>query len=300
MARFEELETFVAVVESRSFAAAAERLRVANSAVSRRIADLESRLGAQLFIRTTRRRSLTEAGRHLYERSVRLLADLDEAEQSVASGQAEPRGNIHLAAPLSFGLLHLSSALADFLRQNPEVNLDLNLDDRRVNLIEEGFDLALRIGRLEDSTLVARRLAPIRMVACASPDYLEAHGEPMAPEDLLHHAGLFYGYISDHQNWPYPSAGRALGARVPMRLRSNNGDVLLQAAIHGFGIAVLPTFLAYRALGDGRLKAILRDHPLPDLALYAVYPSRRHLPNRVRRLIDALAERFGDTPYWDR
>lgn len=300
MARFEELETFVAVVESGSFAAAAERLRLAKSAVSRRVADLESRLGAQLFIRTTRRRSLTDAGRQLYERSVRLLADLEEAEHSVTSGQGELRGNIHLAAPLSFGLLHLSAALADFLRQHPDVNLDLNLDDRQVNIVEEGFDLALRIGRLEDSSLVARRLAPIRMVACASPAYLREHGEPKRPEELLQHAGLFYGYVSDQQNWPYPSAGRALGARVPMRLRSNNGDVLLQAAIHGFGIAVLPTFLAYRALADGRLTAILRDHPLPELALHAVYPSRRHLPSRVRSLVEFLAGRIGDAPYWDR
>lgn len=300
MARFDELETFVAVVEAGSFAAAAQRLRLARSAVSRRIGELETRLGAQLFIRTTRRRSLTDAGRQLYERSVRLLADLEEAEQCVASGQTAVRGNIHLAAPLSFGLLHLGTALSTFLHRHPEVNLDLNLDDRRVNLVEEGFDLALRIGRLEDSSLVARRLAPIRIVACASPDYLSRMGEPAEPKDLLQHTGLFYGYVSDQQNWPYPGIARTLGARVPMRLRSNNGDVLLQAAIEGLGVAVLPTFLAYRALTDGRLRPILRDHPLPELALHAVYPTRRHLPGRVRSLVDFLAAQFGDAPYWDR
>lgn len=299
MDRFDALETFVAVVETGSFVAAAERLHVARSAVSRRVAELESRLGAQLLVRTTRRNSLTDAGRQLYERAVRLLADLEEIEQSVASGQTELRGSIRLSAPLSFALLHLAKPLTAFLSQHPDVSLDLDLNDRQVNLVEEGFDLALRIGRLEDSSLVARRLAPSRVIACASPDYLAAHGEPRTPEDLVQHMGLFYGYVSDKKNWPYPVAGRALGTRVPMRLRANNGDVLLQAAIDGLGIGVFPSFIAHRALAEGRLRAILTDYPLPESALYAVYPSRRHLPARVRSLVDFLAEQIGTDPYWE-
>lgn len=300
MSRFDALDTFVAVVEAGSFTAAAERLRIAKSVVSRRISDLESRLGARLVNRTTRRLSLTDAGRTLYGRAIRVLADLEEAEASVSRDQGALQGPLRVAAPLSFGLWHLGPALSGFLADNPGLTLDLSLEDRQINLVEEGYDLALRIARLEDSNLVARKLAPIRLVACASPGYLERHGEPDEPEQLTAHAGLFYGYLTDSQNWPYLGAnGRPVGPRVPARMRANNGDVLLQAAQDGLGITVLPTFIAWRPIRQGRLKRVLPGHPLPESALHAVYSSRRHLPERVRALVDFLAERYSGEPYWD-
>lgn len=299
--RLEGLEAFVTVVEAGSFSIAAERLGIARSMVSRRIAELERRLRAQLLQRTTRRLSLTEAGRDFYERASRILIDLDEAEQSVASGQAELRGRLRMTAPLSFGVLHLAPALDEFARQHPELVLDIELDDRQINLVEEGFDLALRIGHLQDSTLVARPLAPIRMVVCASEAYLRQHGEPHHPDELSSHFGLVYGNTPEHQQWKLISDdGQEIVSRPISRLRANNGDLLLRAAIDGLGIVVLPTFIGHEALASGTLKPILHDwHPQPA-TLHAVYASRRHLPTRVRLLIEHLAARFGENPYWDR
>ncbi len=300
MDRFEEMQTFVGVVDAGSFSAAAERLRLAKSAVSRRVAELEARLGTQLLNRTTRRLSLTDSGRQFYDRATRVLADLEEAEQTVSRGQSELRGRLRVAAPLSFGILHLAPLLTAFLGEHPELSLDLDLNDRNVNLVEEGFDLAVRIGELSDSTLVARRLAPTRMVLCASPAYLERHGEPRSPEELAKHQGLIYANLPDPRNWPYTDpAGRPLNLRVPVRMRSNNGDVLLRAALDGLGLGVMPSFIVWRELADGRLRTLLPDHPLPVTAAYAVFPSRRHVPHRVRALSDFLAERLGDEPYWD-
>jgi DNA-binding transcriptional LysR family regulator len=300
MGRFTELETFVRVVESGSFTHAAERLGVAKSVVSRRLSELEERLRVRLLNRTTRRLSLTDGGQQLYERALRLLIDLEEAEQTLAAGHDALRGRIRVAAPLSFGLQHLTAAVDDFLRAHPELILDLDLDDREVNLVEDGFDLALRIGHLDDSTLVARRFAPIRMITCASPDYLRLHGTPLQPEDLAAHHGLVYTNISEGQLWKFHDReGKARTVRVPARLHANNGEVLLSAAIRGLGVVVSPTFIAYRAIESGELKPILTDFTLPLSAAYAVYPSHRHLSRRVRVFIDALAERFGDTPYWD-
>lgn len=300
MDRFETLQTFVAVVEAGSFSVAAGRLGRAKSAVSRHVAELEAHLGAQLLNRTTRRLSLTEAGREFFERAQRILADLEEAELSVAAEQTALRGRLRLAAPLSFGVLHLAPALNAFLADHPELVLDLDLDDRRVNLVEEGFDLALRIGELADSTLVARPLAPIRMQLCASPAYLRRHGTPQTPQDLAFHAGLVYGNIPEAQQWRFiDDSDRTHSVKVPARLRANNGDVLLQAALDGLGICVSPTFLAGRALAAGELVPLLPGYGAPGTTAYAVYPSRRHQSQRVRMLIDYLAQRFGDAPYWD-
>jgi DNA-binding transcriptional LysR family regulator len=300
MDRFDSLHTFVAVVEAGSFSAAAVRLDRAKSAVSRQLAALEAHLGVQLLNRTTRRLSLTEAGREFHERAQRILADLEEAELSVAAEQTALRGRLRLAAPLSFGVQHLAPALAEFLVLHPELVLDLDLDDRRINLVEEGFDLALRIGELADSSLVARPLAPIRMQLCASPDYLRRHGTPRTPQDLAFHAGLVYGNVPEAQQWRLlDAAGKVHSVKVPARLRANNGDVLIRAALDGLGVVVSPTFIAHRALATGELVPLLAEYQAPGTTAYAVYPSRRHLPQRVRVLIDFLAQRFGDTPYWD-
>ena len=300
MDRFQEMLTFVRVVEAGSLTAAADRLTIAKSAVSRRLAELESRLGVQLLARTTRRLNLTESGRHYYERCQRILAELDETEQLVTSEHSGLRGTIRIAAPLSFGLLHLSPALNEFLALHPELSLDLDLNDRTVNMMAEGVDLAIRIGRLNDSTLVARRLAPIRTLVCASPAYLEKHGTPEHPAQLSGHQGLSYSNIPEGQFWQFQQPdGSWLTVHPQIRMRANNGDILLQAAIDGLGIAISPSFIAFKAVAQGLLQPLLHDFPRHEEAAYAIYPAQQHLPRRVRVLIDFLVERFGDRPYWD-
>jgi DNA-binding transcriptional LysR family regulator len=301
MAHLEQLETFVRVVEAGSFSGAARQMVLAKSAVSRRVAELESRLGAQLLHRTTRRLSMTETGQQLYERAQRILADLEEAEESATGDKALLRGRLHVTAPLSFGVMHLPPLLTPFLERYPDLILDLDLSDRMLNLVESGFDLALRIGDLEDSSIVARRLAPIRFVLCASSDYLRKNGVPEKPQELTGHQGLSYSNAPEGDQWRFESPeSERISVRVPSRLRSNNGDILLQQAIAGMGIAVLPTFLAYRAVQSGELRVVLPGYPPPATALYALYPSRRYQPYRVRALIDHLADRLSDPPHWDR
>lgn len=301
MDRFEDLRTFVRVVETGSFTGAAERLQRAKSAVSRRVSELEERLGVRLLNRTTRRLHLTESGREFHARCVRLLSDLEEAELAVSSDHASLRGTLRVASPMSFGILHLADAINDFLSTHGDLQLEANLDDRRVNLVEEGFDVAIRLGALADSSLIARRLAPMRYITCASPAYLERFGTPRSPEDLVNHTGLSYSNVADSATWQYRSPnGERRAARIGSRMRVNNGDLLLSAARHGLGIVVSPTFLAYEAIEQGVLVPILTEYSLPEESAYAVYPPGRHLSHRVRVFIDFLAERFGERPYWDR
>ena len=301
MDRFEDLRTFVRVVEAGSFTGAAERLQRAKSAVSRRLSELEDRLGVQLLNRTTRRLDLTATGRDFYARCVRLLSDLEEAELAVSSEHASLRGTLRVASPMSFGILHLADAINDFLSLHQDLRLEADLDDRRANLIEDGFDVAIRLGALADSTLIARRLAPMRRVTCASPAYLERFGTPRSPDDLVNHTGLSYSNIPDSAHWQYRCPnGERRAARIGNRMRVNNGDMLLSAARHGLGVVVSPTFLAYQAIEQGALVPILTEYALPEESAYAVYPPGRHLSYRVRVFIDFLAERFGERPYWDR
>jgi DNA-binding transcriptional LysR family regulator len=300
MDRFADLEALVAVVESGSFSAAGERLGVAKSVVSRRVSQLEQRLGSRLVHRTTRRLSLTDAGRNFYQRAVQILADLDDAEQGVSTESSELRGTLKLAAPLSFGLAHLSSALTAFLDQHPAIEVNLDLNDRNINLVEEGFDLAVRIGELQDSTLVARRLGTSRVVTCASHAYLERHGEPLHPDDLHRHIGLQYSNISYKQHWQFVTPdGKLLQAQPQIRIRANNGEVLACAAVAGIGITSGPTFILGRYLKEGKLQRILMDYRRPSVGIFAVTPPGRLLPRRVQRFIEFLSSRFGDQPYWD-
>ncbi|MEJ2575360.1 MAG: LysR family transcriptional regulator [Gammaproteobacteria bacterium] len=301
MDRFADIETFVAVVDLGSFSAAAERLGTAKSAVSRRVAQLEGRLGARLLNRTTRRLSLTDAGRALHERAKRILSDLEEAEGEVAHAEAALRGRLKVATPLSFGLLHLGPALEDFLIQHPELEVELDLNDRQVDLVSEGFDLALRIGQLTDSSLIARRISTVRRVTVASPDYLARHGTPQHPGELDRHHGLRYTNVPRQEAWSYFDAqGRPVRPRVPDRLAANNGELLADAAERGLGIAVQPTFMVHEALREGRLRAVLTDWTLAEQGMYLVYPPGRFLSQRVRAYSDHLAGCFGDRPYWDR
>ncbi len=301
MDKFEDLQAFVAVVEAGSFTAAADRLDTAKSAVSRRVAGLEERLGVQLLKRTTRTLYLTETGQSFYDRSARILADLDEAESAVQQEHGDLRGTLRIALPLSFGVRHMCKPIAAFARLHPHIRFDLDLNDRRVDLIEEGADLAIRIGRLRDSSLIARKLFDSRTVVCAAPHYLHSHGTPQTPADLRDHACLVYSNLADPGRWSWQDgAGNSHSIEVDPAMRASSGDFLANAAAHGLGIVIQPTFLAGEAIRRGSLVPILEQYAWPTTPAYAVYPPTRHLSYRVRAFIDFLVERFSGTPQWDR
>lgn len=300
MDRFADMQMFVKVVESASISAAAERLEVAKSAVSRRLAELEARLGVQLLQRTTRRLNLTDSGRSFYERCLRILADLEEAEIAVSQAHGALSGKLRLALPLSFGLLHLTPFINAFAAEHPDLEFDLDLNDRQVDLMQEGFDLAVRIGTLSDSSLIARRIAVVRHMACASPAYLEKHGTPNTPEDLAQHVCLGYSNLANPGLWAYTDAQDNRGRiQVPIKLKANNGDFLSRAAIAGQGVILQPTFYMADAICRGDLVPILCNYRWPEVNAYALYPPTRHLSTRVRALVDFLVEKFSGEPYWD-
>ncbi len=295
------MQLYVGVVETGSISAAAERLNLAKSAVSRRLSELETRLGVSLITRTTRRLNLTDSGRAYYDRCVVILADLEEAESAVSQAHQALKGRLKVALPHSFGLLHLAPLIQAFMALHPEVRFELDFNDRQIDLMQEGFDLAIRIATLEDSSLIARRLAPIRHAVCASPDYLARHGIPRAAAEMARHVCLAYSNLSDPGLWSYRGPDGLPGSvRVPVRLAASSGDFLLRAAIAGEGLIMHPTFYLHDALRSGHLVQVLTDHSWPELSAYAVYPSTRHLSSRVRAFIDFVAERLAGEPYWDR
>jgi DNA-binding transcriptional LysR family regulator len=286
---------FVRVVETGSFARAAERMGLSKPVLSRRVARLEERLGARLLTRTARGAQPTQVGQAYYERAAAILADLEAAQEVVAQAVTQVAGPIRLSAPLSFGIAHLAPALAEFAGLHRAVELDIEFEDRNVDLAAGGYDLAVRIGSLADSSLVARRIAPVRKHAIASPAYLAAHGRPERPADLAGHAALVYG----NEQWRFRVDGRWETVRVRPRLRTNNGEMLLAAAQAGLGICLLPSFIAAPSLGDGSVEGILLDFPLEEGALHAVMPPGRAVTARVRALVDFLVGRFGPEPSWD-
>ena len=301
MNKFEDIQAFIAVVDAGSFTAAADRLNSAKSAVSRRVSGLEERLGVQLLHRTTRAMSLTKTGRSFYDQGVRILADLDEAEAAVQQEHGELRGTLRFALPLSFGVRHMCGPIAAFGIQHPNVRFDLDLNDRRVDLIEDNFDLALRIGHLSDSSLIARRLFDVRAVVCASPHYLNTYGTPATPGELRDHQCLVYSNLLDPNTWEYEdSVGKRQSVKVKSALSATSGDFLSNAAAHGMGIVIQPTFIASAAIRSGKLVPVLTDYIWPVSPAYVLYPPTRHLSYRVRAFIDFLVERFADTPQWDR
>ncbi len=301
MDRFEDLQAFVAVVEAGTFTAAAERLDTAKSAVSRRVSALEERLGVQLLRRTTRTLNLTDTGRSFYEQSARILADLEEAEAAAQQEHGELRGTLRVALPVSFGVRHMCKPIAAFSRQHPRIRFDLDLNDRRVDLIEEGIDLAVRIGHLQDSSLIARKLFDVHMVVCASRQYLAAHGEPRTPAELREHDCLVYSNLPEPDTWSWEdSDGSRHRIRLQPVMHASSGDFLANAAAHGLGVVIQPTFLAAEAIRRGNLVPILEHVQWPVSPAYAVYPPTRHLSYRVRAFIDFLAERFAGVPQWDR
>ncbi|MCJ7557759.1 MAG: LysR substrate-binding domain-containing protein, partial [Gammaproteobacteria bacterium] len=243
----------------------------------------------------------TDTGRSFYEHSARILADLEEAESAATQAHGELRGRLRVALPLSFGLRHMSAPIARFKEQHPQLEFDLDLNDRRIDLLEEGRDVAVRIGRLTDSTLIARKLFDVRNVVCASPAYLEKFGFPAHPSDLGGHQCLVYGNLSDPDHWSYQDVdGADLQVQVKVGLTTNSGELLCALATAGQGIVMLPTFITHEAIRRGELVPVLTNIVWPASAAYAVYPPARHLSYRVRRFIDFLAETFVGKPYWDR
>jgi len=299
MDRLRAFEVFVAVVSRQGFARAAETLDTSPANVTRYIAELESHLGTRLLNRHSRKLSLTESGEALYERARAILADVDEAVAVTSAATLRPQGRLRVNAPLSFGLLHLASRWPRFARMHPQVELDVSLIDRVVDVVEEGFDLAIRISRAGSTAHAARKLATSRNVVCASPEYLRAHGTPATPAELARHACIVYEYVGS--DWTLLDAdGRPQSVRVRAAMQTNNGDTAAAAARAGLGIVWQPTFLVGPDLRAGRLVPLLPDWRVPDIDILAVYPSRRQLSAKVRAVIDFLADEFSGTPPWDR
>jgi DNA-binding transcriptional LysR family regulator len=300
MDRFDAMDKFIRVVEAGSISGAAGRLGVAKSAVSRRLRELEEHLGVELFHRTTRKMTLTESGRMYYHQAVRILDDVHEAEAVTSQAHGQLSGTLKVALPMSFGLLHLGPAINEFIQAHPHIEFDLDFNDRSVDLIQEGFDLAIRIARLPDSSLIARRLASMEAVLCASPAYLERHGTPQQPEDLVQHRCLVYSLIPNYETWHFRDAdGKLHTARIHSYIKATNGEYLRDAAVSGLGVSLVPSFIAYRDIERGALVPLLTEFRPPQLDIHALYPPTRHLSHRVRAFVDFLVQRFAGTPYWD-
>jgi DNA-binding transcriptional LysR family regulator len=299
MDRLRALEVFVEVVKRDGFARAAEALETSPANVTRYISDLEAHLQTRLLNRSSRKMSLTSSGEALFERAKSILDDVAEAEAIVSSATMQPHGVLRINAPLSFGVLHLAPLWARFMREYPEVQLDVSLIDRVVDIVEEGYDMAVRISRTGSAANVARKLATSRNVLCASPDYIQQHGMPQTPADLLQHACIGYSYAASADEWQMLDAS---GAPHPVKVRcvmhTNNGDTARSAALGGLGVIWQPTFLVGEDLRAGRLQRVLPDYHMPDMDVLAVYPSRRHLSAKVRVMIDFLVRELAGTP-WD-
>jgi DNA-binding transcriptional LysR family regulator len=294
MDRLDAMRLFVRVAELGSFSAVALQLGAARSVVTRQIAALESHLGTKLLARSTRRLSLTSAGTAYLEKCREILNLIEIAETGLAEERQTLRGPIRLSLPLVYSLKYLAPLLLEFSERYPEVELDMDFSDRRSNLIQEGIDLAVRITPKLDPGDIARRLGASRMVVLASPDYLAQHGEPQHPSELIDHQCLGYTAGPSSQRWSFVVDSRAESFGIRPRLLANNGDVLLKAAAAGLGIAQQPTFIADELLQRGELREILKDYPMPVLGIYAVLPGNRHIPHRLRVLMDFLVERLGD------
>lgn len=299
MDKLEAMNAFVKVVALGSYAEAGRALGVTRSAVSKAVMELEQLLGARLLDRTTRRVSVTEAGLAYYESCIDILARVEETEMQVSRLHDEPKGVLKLNAPVSFGVLHLGPLIAEFMAQYPDLKIELTLNDRFIDPIEEGVDVTIRIGVLADSCLIARRLAPARRVLVAAPEYLKKRGAPSSPDDLVQHRCLNYGHTTTMQRWQLTQDGRTFGVAINSVMCSNNGDVLRAAVIAGHGITKLPTFLVGHDIKAGRLMIVLPDYPPTGLGVFALYAPNRYLAAKTRLLIDFLAARYGERPEWD-
>ncbi|NWC08451.1 LysR family transcriptional regulator [Pseudomonas agarici] len=298
MDRALEMQVFCTVVEKGSFIGAAEPLGMSKAAISRYVSGLEERLGARLLHRTTRRLSMTEEGRQFFQRAKEVLVMMDAAEEAVSSASPEPSGVLRINAPQSFGVLHLSSLWADFMKAHPKVELDISLNDRIVDLVEEGFDLAIRIARLENSSLVGRQLASTRMCLCAAPSYLATHPAIKTIADISEHGVIAYTNFSSGNEWFFDGVGGRESVRTRSIVRCNNGDTCRSITLAGEGISLQPSFMVAQDIRKGDLVEILPEYQSVQLGIYAVYPTRKHLLPKVRALVNFLAERFF-TPPWE-
>jgi DNA-binding transcriptional LysR family regulator len=301
-ASIQQMAVFTRIVATGSLSSAARDLGVSPAIVSRTLAALETRLGVRLLNRTTRRLNLTDEGAKYHEACGRILAEIEEADSAVAARRAEPQGVLRVALHASFAHKHVAPLIPDFTRRYPRIKLALSLSDRTVNVIDEGFDLAIQIAQLEDSSLAARKLAPNRRVVCASPKYLAAHGTPRVPEDLAAHNCIMVMPHGDFSStWEYRDPrGNPGSVRVTGKLASDSWEVMREWAVSGMGIAIKSTWDVRRHLEDGSLVALCPGYTFgPEVAIYAVYPHRRHLPAKTRVFIDFLADSFGPEPYWD-
>ncbi len=299
MDKLDAMNAFVQVVTLGSYAEAGRALGLTRSAVSKAVMELEQLLGARLLDRTTRRVGPTEAGLAYYERCADILARVEETELQVSRMHDEPKGVLRVNAPMSFGALYLGPAIAEFMRAYPELKIELTLNDRFIDPIEEGVDITIRIAALADSSLIARKLGPARRVVVAAPSYLAKYGKPSGPEELASHHCLTYGHTTTLQRWHLMRDGEAITVPINSTLCSNNGDVLRAAALAGQGITQLPTFLVGPDIEAGRLQMVLERFPPAELGIYALYTPNRYLAAKTRVLIDFLVGRFGDEPEWD-
>lgn len=291
---------FIAVMETGSFTLAAERLGTSSGQASKLVSRLETELGVRLLNRTTRSIWPTEAGRAYFERLRPLLEEYDHLDISVRDVSQTPRGRLRLTAPLSFGVIELAPALNDFALRYPEIELDVSFSDRVANLVDEGFDMAVRVGRLTDSTLVSRKLCDVRIVVVGARDYIDRVGEPGAPEELVHHACIIDTNFREPDRWPFraPEGGIVM-APVTGRVRYSNAEACLRAAEAGLGLALVPSFVAGASIRDGRVRRILPDFETTPFVIHALYPHSRHLAAKVRVLVDFLVERYRGTPHWE-
>lgn len=292
--------TFAHVVNEQSFSAAARKLGVTKSSVSKAVAKLEHALGASLLNRSTRHLSLTEVGASFYDYCMRISYEADEAHLMIESLNAQPRGVLKVAASVAFGTLHIAPAIGEFMRRYPQLTIDMTITDRTVDLTEEGYDVVICVTRDLQLSLVARRLAPIRRKLCATPDYFEEYGVPQVPRDLVNHNCLDYIHSGDKGLWRFKGPGGAVAVPVSGRLRINDDEALSQVVLGGFGLALLPTFIIGKDLQAKRLKAVLSEYIPVEQHVYAMFLPKRNLPLKIRVLIDYLSERFGDEPYWDK
>lgn len=299
MNKLDAMQAFVAVVQRGGITAAANELNVAKSVVSRKLSELEHSLRVQLITRTTRSQKLSVAGENYYQACLEILDRLEEAETSLPRQCADLCGQLRIAVPLTFGVQHLTPVINEFLATYPKIDIDINFNDRRIDLIHEGFDVGIRIGELKDSTLVARRFAPINFLVCASPAYLEKHGELKSPDELAQHKVIHYSNIYTTR-WNYRNkTGKKGSINIPSANFTNNGDFITQFAINGHGIILQPTFHCHHAVRSGLIKAILKDYIWRGSDAYVIYPQTKYLAKHTRVFIDFLLEKFKGHPAWD-
>ncbi|MFT5487579.1 MAG: DNA-binding transcriptional LysR family regulator [Paracoccaceae bacterium] len=298
MDQLRQMSIFARVAETGSFSATARALGVSNSVVSKYISGLEEKLGVTLIQRNTRHLALTDIGRGYLERCQRIISDVEEADRAASNQHAKPQGTLRINSALSFGLRHLGPVISQYAQACPEVTVDITLDDRRVDILEEAYDLAIRVGELEDSSMIARKFASVRRVCAASPAYIARCGAPQHPDDLAIHNCLTYARSGWSEPWLVDGEDGPVLMDATGNILSNNGDLLLASAVEGAGIISMPDFIVWESIQEGRLVRVLNEYIFPEVGMYAIYPPTRHLSAKIRTFVDTLVAHFSPEPYW--